>query len=1384
MSDTPPRPRMRKASKKNAQKTGLLDRLCRCLRHRATRTELESSGSSVPSIAAPSDPGDLHSRSIHLAPPSTEASTAADPRITVSTPESPGRSLSEARTPPSSSTNNSNIPSPITLPSIASATAVTPCANTVVPRELWSEALAKLSAEEQKAIQGLQSASGTRLSLSENRTNELLDLAKSVQKKCEENSSKFEFRGKELIVRDIAGKIIFWLSKFKEVGDIAVNVDPVHAGLPWAGVRFLLQVAISEHEQMEILVVAAEKLSYLINRGAIYQRLYRPGTIPADVVSNLYDTMVKMYVTVLRTLALCHRLLDKNFVKRALHAIFNRDVSERLQECEKLEVQVEREAQNCERTRSQKADTETKELLDILREPMLRTDARVFDLLEQTQENECLGILDWISKVLYGSNHQTVKDKRTMNTCEWLLNHNRYQEWQDASASVILWLRGNTGTGKTFLTSKVIDTIQGVLETKRNQEGFAFFYCNRNEAERRDPLSVLRAFVRQLSTIAHDRQHSSIQKSLKQFVIDARLKAAQPTITDCKKLLLDFINTYPRTTLVLDALDECEGRNGLDLIEVFNELLAKASNPLKIFISSRPDPDIKENLDDRINIEINAKDNHDDITTFVNSQISKHPKWHKMDSQLQTQITTTLQERSNGMFQWAFLQIQQLLELKLRQHILAHLGKLPKDLEQAYDEIYSSITEDEKDYTDRAFKWVMCAHRPLDTKTLLAAISQDERTGILNPLLDDLDEDAVLKYCRNLLVIDPVRKVWIPSHLSVIEYFEKKLWSQTVANSLVLNVCLLVLQNTIFFNREEIWGNKRQLKRYASEDDLLSDDSLSRQGEELKDPMSGPPFAYLSIYARHHWPIHAQRTADSGNNNRTSTRLEEFLGLPTNSSLAYRCWLRMVTSDSYHKPSTSVFSRYIKAKDIAPNSIASFSYCVFGLDSILPEWHDFKWVKDDNRTQEGHSFLELVALSGSLTTCQNLIDHGSDVNAQSQSVYGGYGSVLAAAAWAGEKEIVKFLVREGEAQVNMQLQHGTYGSALAAAAWAGEKGIVKFLVREGEAQVNMQLQYGNYGSALAAAAWTGQKEIVKFLVREGEAQVNMQLQYGTYGSALAAAAWAGEKGIVKFLVREGADVNMQVHGEFGSALAAALVSGEREIVEFLVRKGGVDVNMQLQYGLYGSALVAAIHKGEKEMVKFLVKEGEADLNMQVQHGEYGSALATAACKGQEEMVKFLVIKGGADVNMQLQYGHYGSALAAAISKDEEEIVEFLVIEGEANVNMQLQYGHYGSALAVATSKGDDEIVDFLVKKGGADVNLQLQHGDFASALDAAQEEQMKKLLIEYGTKKESHGGLWRRAVVTRRVVVTRNRKLMRKKGARKKTKGKTWKSRQLQVKRN
>jgi len=48
--------------------------------------------------------------------------------------------------------------------------------------------------------------------------------------------------GQHAGIRKLLGRLVDVLDRIKQVGDIAVSADPIHAGLPWAAVRFLLTV--------------------------------------------------------------------------------------------------------------------------------------------------------------------------------------------------------------------------------------------------------------------------------------------------------------------------------------------------------------------------------------------------------------------------------------------------------------------------------------------------------------------------------------------------------------------------------------------------------------------------------------------------------------------------------------------------------------------------------------------------------------------------------------------------------------------------------------------------------------------------------------------------------------------------------------------------------------------------------------------------------------------------------------------------------------------------------------------------------------------------------------------------------------------------------------
>lgn len=132
----------------------------------------------------------------------------------------------------------------------------------------------------------------------------------------------------------------------------------------------------------------------------------------------------------------------------------------------------------------------------------------------------------------------------------------------------------------------------------------------------------------------------------------------------------------------------------------------------------------------------------------------------------------------------------QLFELQLKGDIRDRLGKLPRDLEEAYKEMYDRICAKPgsvRPFADRAFQWVMCSREPLSPGQLVAVVCQDPTVLGARLPEDDVNIDIVLDACNNLLVVnqelDHYRCRF--SHLSVQEYLESHLWTQNEANGLI-----------------------------------------------------------------------------------------------------------------------------------------------------------------------------------------------------------------------------------------------------------------------------------------------------------------------------------------------------------------------------------------------------------------------------------------------------------------------------------------------------------------------------------------------------------------------------------------------------------------------
>lgn len=383
-----------------------------------------------------------------------------------------------------------------------------------------------------------------------------------------------------------------------------------------------------------------------------------------------------MYAKFLDLLAYAARHINKDFLE-ILNEIANPGQAKSLlAELILLETDLVKIVECCEIARSASTDESHTKLLLRLQESASQTDDRARQLLEDMEIREMLEALDYISDVKFGEQHRKKVEMRTPETGQWLLSHNKFQQWMCAGNSTILWLQGTgkhqsrsdayymfadlvqlfaVGMGKSFLASAVIDRFLASHAASRASDwrkiqGFAYFYCERGNDDLSEPIAVLRSYVRQLSTTPH--YPNSMQKKLLEIYRESRKNGVKLGIQTCKDQLYESANLYSATTLVLDGLDECNPEERWKLIDILVELVNRAKNPVKLFISSRREQDIVNRLPVGNVIEIDAPDNQEDIQKFVEQkigEIEKMGRWISISQDLVNRVKDTLCSKSDGM---------------------------------------------------------------------------------------------------------------------------------------------------------------------------------------------------------------------------------------------------------------------------------------------------------------------------------------------------------------------------------------------------------------------------------------------------------------------------------------------------------------------------------------------------------------------------------------------------------------------------------------------------------------------------------------------------------------------------------------------------------------
>ncbi|CVL03942.1 related to ankyrin [Fusarium proliferatum] len=691
----------------------------------------------------------------------------------------------------------------------------------------------------------------------------------------------------------------------------------------------------------------------------------------------------------------------------------------------------------------------------------------------QTQENK--DILQWLTPANYSLLQSDNIGRRQPGTGQWFINSSEFRRWRD-SPNQTLFCPGIPGAGKTILTSIVIDSLEALF-SKDKTVVIAYVYCNFQRQNDQTAKELVASLLKQLL-----QSLPAMPESIKLLYQRHRIKRSPPSLEDVSSSLLSTAKLFSKVFIMVDALDECritDGTRKKFLEEIFKLQLHSKSN---VFITSRPIPEVKDQFQTSITLEVRATDA--DVERFLRGHMPQMPGFFRQEG-LEEVVIGEIIRSVEGMFLLAQLHLDSLRDKISIDAVHKALRRLPSGSDayfQAYQTAMERITSQSPSHRDlakRVIAWIIYALRPLTVEELRHALAVEVGKAELNR--DALPETSIiLQVCVGLVTVGESDGIIRLVHYTTQEYFEKTktTWFPEAENE-ITTTCVTYLNFQEF--RSGICHTDEALRKRLDENPLF-------------------------YYASHHWGDHARnaKTICKG--------VIEFLKSDSNvesSAQLLMAWRRYF--DSQRAP-----------KNIKGLHLAAYFGNMVEAQILL--------LDNDPDLINGHGMtaLSYAANNGHIAVVEMLVENGANIN------LGDYLSLtpLSRACVSGHATIAGILL-QNHAQVDSKDDLGR--TPLSHAAEHGNTAIIQLLL-DNNAEVDSKDDWGQ--TPLLITIGEGHMDTVHLLLASG-ADVNWKDTDKL--TPLSCAVSVGHVTIVQLLLENNAEVDLEaIDGETPLQTAARL----------------------------------------------------------------------------------------------------------------------------------------------------------------------------------------------------------------------------------------------------
>ena len=333
--------------------------------------------------------------------------------------------------------------------------------------------------------------------------------------------------------------------------------------------------------------------------------------------------------------------------------------------------------------------------------------------------------------------------------------------------SDLLLIEGKPGSGKSTLMKYFQrNLVKREPLAGENPTVASFYYSHREGEQQTNHANMLRSILYDI--LGHNREFFfHFQPHYRQ---GAQSRGGHHwTYESLKNVLLSFSENHPvdeRIYLILDAMDESDGRGRSDVIKLLRELCA-AKGPciMKAFVASRPISGLTghpENIHKVIRLQdVNTSAILAFTRSFLGPEIGLPPEDVR-------EATEYIVHHAQGVFVWVDLVRKELLRFSedggTTDEIFEFLRGLPTELEEFYKKILTRLEKGNPRYIEdgrRMIQFVLFAFRPLKLEELRQALAIGDGIDAEFPCSEEsfkrglihLIERRIISCCGNLLEI-------------------------------------------------------------------------------------------------------------------------------------------------------------------------------------------------------------------------------------------------------------------------------------------------------------------------------------------------------------------------------------------------------------------------------------------------------------------------------------------------------------------------------------------------------------------------------------------------------------------------------------------------------